>query len=140
MHNNKGFTLIEVMISMVILGMTMMAATSMLISTIKLNTTGNMQTMAIYMARDKIESLKRFEAINMEEGTFSDHPGPAFTRIWTIDPTSKNMCKRISVRVSWKKFRKTKYISLSVLHVSPGSNGLVHYGVDHSVGNTLNTW
>ena len=136
--NNKGFTLIEVMMAMTIFGMTMMAGTAALITSIKLNTTGNMQTMAINMARDKIESLIRFHAIDMEDGTFSDNPGPAFTRIWTITPTDKNMCKRISVRVSWTKFNKTKYITLNTMHVAPTVNGLVHVGVDHSSGNTLN--
>ena len=138
--NNKGFTLVEVMMAMVIFSITFMASTSMLISTIKLNTTGNMQTLATFMARDKIESLMRFRAIDMTEGTFSDQPGPAFTRSWTISPTNKNMCKRISVRVSWKKFRSAKYINISVLHIAPPTNGLVHTGVDHSTGNTLNQW
>ena len=114
--NNKGFTIIEVMIAMVILGMTLLAATSMIIMTKKLNTTGNMQTMAINFARDKMESLREYEAFHMTSGNFSDQPHIAFTRKWKIEDTDSILCKRITVEVYWNRFNSTKSMKINTLH------------------------
>lgn len=103
--NNKGFTIAEVMIAMVICGMTLMAATSMLVTTIKLNTTGNMQTMAINYARDALEECTAIGSRNLNPGTYEDTPHVAFTRRVVITETDKPTMKRVVVIIFYKKKR-----------------------------------
>jgi len=108
-----GFTLIEVMTAMVILGMTLLAANAMLITTIKLNTTGNMQQEAINLARDLVEEVRYKFPADIENGDFSYVDGP-YTVSWTVSPhTTKS--KRIRVNVAWQRYHKTKSMTINAL-------------------------
>ena len=109
-----GFTIGEVMIAMVILGMTLLASTSMLISTIKLNTTGNMQTEAINLARDTVEQVRYHFPIDEPNGNFTYQKGP-YTVNWTISEHTLGKCKRIRVNVAWQRFRSKKSMTINAL-------------------------
>lgn len=103
--NNKGLTIIEVLMAMVICGMTLLAATTMIIMTIKLNTTGNMQTMAINYSRDSIEECVAIGARNLVSGIYEDKPHPALTRRITISDSNTETMKHVVVAVYFRKKR-----------------------------------
>ena len=113
MNNNKGFTLIEVMIAMVILGMTLMAVTSMQIMTIKGNTTGNVVSSANMKAREMLEQCV-MNAWDLETGMFEEKDG-IYDLTWKIeDHTSRS--KRVTVWVSFKPgMSRKKTIKVSTL-------------------------
>jgi len=97
--DKKGFTLIEVMVAMVIFGMTLMAATAMNLMTIKCNTGGNMMTEATMLAREKMEECQT-KAWELEDGTYTDNLDGIYSRTWVITPhTSRS--KRVTVYVAF---------------------------------------
>jgi len=108
-----GFTLIEVMMSMVIFSISFMAAMNMYLMTVKLNTTGNMQQVAINLARDIVEEVRYKFPADIENGDFSYVDGP-YTVSWTVSPHS-DKSKRIRVNVAWERYRKTKSMTINAL-------------------------
>jgi len=75
MKNNKGFTIIEVMIAVVILGMGMMAAVQLYVSCAKNNRNGNVLSIAMMAAKERMESLRGQNVEDLIEGTYSDQVG-----------------------------------------------------------------
>lgn len=87
--NNKGFSLIELMIAMVILGMGLMAAVSLHYSTSRNNTNGNLLTMAHMAAKEELEGFRSKDIWNLDEGVFTKKVGVvALETTITKDPNN----------------------------------------------------
>jgi len=80
--NSKGRTMVEVLIAMAIFAIGFLAVGSMVLSTTRNNTTGNIITIATMLAREKIEYLKTLPIQQMEtqcsEDLEGEHPGGTF--------------------------------------------------------------
>ena len=105
MKDQKGFTLLEVLISIVILSVALLALAGLQIISIRGNSFGGTMTEAITLAKDKIEDLKRDDWDNVVGGRDTPvvHRGNAqitYARNWTV-VQGVNNTREVSVTVSW---------------------------------------
>jgi type IV pilus modification protein PilV len=90
----RGFSMIEVLISVVILGFGLLALAALQTTIIRSSSETKAQTVALQLAKDKIEDLRSFQdlagynalttgndSINDSSGSLS---GVNFTRVWTV--------------------------------------------------------
>lgn len=101
---NKGFTLVEVLIAIVVLSVALLALAGLQIVSIRGNSFGNHMTEAITLAKDKMEEMKNTEWDEIGDSS-DDHPkgdSPTFYhRACTVTPSGK--IKTVTVRVTWDK-------------------------------------
>jgi len=100
MKDQKGFTLLEVMISVIILSVALLALAGLQIISIRGNSFGGTMTEAVTLARDKIEDLKRDDWDNVQTGEdISEIRGINYNRNWTVQVAGQT--KEVTVTVSW---------------------------------------
>jgi prepilin-type N-terminal cleavage/methylation domain-containing protein len=110
-HNEEGFSLIELLIALSILAIGMLAAASMNYSAVRNNTNGNVYTQANLLAKGLLESLKSqdIDSAALAPGDYSDpnpvdengHPGGIYMRTWSI-ANYGSQSRQITVTVQWK--------------------------------------
>ncbi len=100
LRGQKGFTLIEVMISMIILSVALLALAGLQIISIRGNSFGGTMTEAITLARDRIEDFKRDDWDNVVAGEDTQVVrGKSYARNWAIQPVGQT--REVTVTVSW---------------------------------------
>jgi prepilin-type N-terminal cleavage/methylation domain-containing protein len=116
--NQKGFSLIELLIAMAILAMAMLAAASMQFNSIRNNTSGNIVTQANMLAKAKMEELKNTtDLTTLSNGAdtginAAGQPGGIYDCSWTVQNLGTT-ARRITVTVQWNKGSQTRRISIS---------------------------
>ena len=120
-NGQDGFTLVELMIAMAILGMGMMAAVSMHFGTARNNTNSDIITQATMLARTQLETLKSLNITDLVSGgpfpstdvnsipliNPNGQPGmrdSIFRRYWTIENLGTD-ARRITVTVEFQRIR-----------------------------------
>ena len=87
LRNDKGYTLIEILIAIAILAVGMLAIATMQISSIRVNDTARRMTRRATMAQDRLEylmSLKYTHAV-LTSGAHTDGSAPSgYTISWTV--------------------------------------------------------
>jgi prepilin-type N-terminal cleavage/methylation domain-containing protein len=122
-HADTGYSLIEVLISMAIFSIGILAVGAMIQSTADNTTKGNVLTQATMLARDKIEELKRIKDVStLADGVennidASGNPGGIYRREWDISPGPTADSRQIVVSVSWTRENKTRSVVLTTLHI-----------------------
>lgn len=119
---NQGFSLIEVLIAMAIFSLGILAVGTLIMSTSRNNTNGNILTQATMLARAKIEEKKRAAdagalTVGAETETNIDaqgNPGGIFKRECGI--SSVGDCRQIQVTVSWSRKGKSLSVVLTTLN------------------------
>jgi type IV pilus assembly protein PilV len=100
---NRGFTLLEVLITMVILSVGLLALAGLMACTTRNNSFGGHMTEGAILVQDKLEELRATLWDIIPDGTRSDNStsstGILFTRRWTV-VTNGNM-KTVTLSVSW---------------------------------------
>ena len=100
MKDQKGFTLMEVMISVIILSVALLALAGLQIISIRGNSFGGTMTEAITLARDKIEDLKRDDWDNVATGEDTQVArGINYARNWAVQMVGQT--KEVTVTISW---------------------------------------
>jgi prepilin-type N-terminal cleavage/methylation domain-containing protein len=102
MKDQKGFTLLEVLISVIILSVALLALAGLQIVSIRGNSFGGTMTEAITLAKDKIEDLKRDDWNNVATGNDTPTPpgrGINYARNWAVQMVGQT--KEVTVTVSW---------------------------------------
>jgi len=100
MRNQRGFTLLEVLISIIILSVALLALAGLQIISIRGNAFGGTMTEAITLGRDKIEDLKRDDWNNVAAGNdVQTVRGISFARSWAVQTAGQT--KEVTVTVSW---------------------------------------
>jgi prepilin-type N-terminal cleavage/methylation domain-containing protein len=123
--NSKGRTMIEVLIAMAIFAIGFLAVGSMVLSTTRNNTTGNIITIATMLAREKIEYLKTLPIQQMEtrcsEDLEAEHPGGIFERVCDVSASFSETVKIIEVTVSWNRRGQNREVVLRTLSRGNGA-------------------
>ena len=100
MKGQKGFTILEVLISLLILATGLMGAAALTTSSIKVNSNSNYLTWAYQTAQADLETLRRLPWGSISNGSrTSTDKGIVFTSTWTV-ATAGNI-KNVSVSVAW---------------------------------------
>jgi len=122
-RRHRGFTLIEVLISMTIFSIAILGLAIGAGSVMRANQTSYFSTIAISLAQDKLEELKANPATLAPCSTNCESPKPthdgvAFTRTWEVTNGSPVPgVSRIDVQVEWTDhMTHTVSISSAVLN------------------------
>ena len=111
--------MIEVLIAMAIFAIGILAVGSMVLSTTRNNTAGNIITIATLLAREKIEYLKTLPIQQMEiqcsEDLEAEHPSGIFERVCDVSASFSETVKIIEVTVSWNRRGQTREVVLRTL-------------------------
>ncbi len=117
--SSKGRTIIEVLIGMAIFAIGFLAVGSMVLSTTRNNTTGNIITMATMLARERIEYLKTLPIQQMEiqcsEEIEAEHVGGIFEHECDISTSFSETVKILEVTVSWNRRGQNREVVLRTL-------------------------
>ena len=104
----SGFSLIEVLIAMAILALSLLAAATMQVSSIRNNASGNMVTQANMLAKAQMEVLKNTaDVTTLADGAENNidadgQPGGIYNRSWMVTNMGTT-ARRIIVTVEWTK-------------------------------------
>ncbi len=102
--NEKGFTLIEVVIALGVFAIGIISFLVMQMSGIKGNATANSITSASVFAGDRIEQILAmdYEDPDLDPGTHSQtSPDGTYTITWTVeDDTPMDLTKKVQIQVS----------------------------------------
>jgi prepilin-type N-terminal cleavage/methylation domain-containing protein len=90
-----GFSLLEVMVSLVILATGLLMMIPMMITSMKGNVFADMTTRAAHHIQAKIEEMK-----NTHQFTSGSDSPEGMTRRWTVEDCGPNL-KKITVRLNW---------------------------------------
>ena len=102
---SKGFTLIEILISLVILSVALLGLAGLMVQTTKNNSYGGLMTEAATFAQDKFEEMRAigWAKIN-HNATTIDYPksstGVNYTRSVVTKPINANLTE-INVTINW---------------------------------------
>jgi prepilin-type N-terminal cleavage/methylation domain-containing protein len=114
-NNERGFTLVEVLIAMVILTIALVSMAELMAITLRMQMMGRNETAAIRLAQSKIDELiavdfeGEFTAATVAVGgsltadvaTYSDPPADGFSRRWQIVAiTDETRVRTLTVRVT----------------------------------------
>jgi len=113
----SGFTLIEMLIAISIFSIAFLALGSLVLSTTRNNTRGNMLTQATMLATDKMESFKSipFDLITDEHESGIDdegNPGGIYFRE-TLTAPMTTTTKQVTVTVSWNRSGRDRMVQLT---------------------------
>lgn len=110
--DKKGFSILEILVAVIILGVGIMGLATLQSRGIRGNDLGNRTSQAIALTQDKLEELiNTSRATTLSAGTTNDTNNPVdetgsgggiFTRNWTIqDNTPVTNAQTVGVTVSW---------------------------------------
>lgn len=101
---SKGFSLIEVLISLVILSISLLALAGLMVYTTKSNSWGGHMTEATTFAQDTLEQLRVTPWAGLIAGNDwrrGDQSGIRYNRTWTVAPNADDTLRTITVTVTW---------------------------------------
>jgi prepilin-type N-terminal cleavage/methylation domain-containing protein len=127
--NKNGFTLIEALIAISIFAIGFLAIGSLVVSTTRNNTKGNILTQATMLASNKIEELKTENLMSalMTTGTHPDpnnplddrgNQGGIYNRSWRVSelqPTASPTARQVEVTVSWDRLGQSRRVRLTTI-------------------------
>jgi len=116
----KGFTLIEILISLIILSISLLALAGLMVTTTKNNSFGSHITEAATLAQDKLEEFRAMNWKDIQQGTdlVEGSTRIRYTRNWNVREASPNPLKnlkQIEITINWDDRIKHSIRLLSVL-------------------------
>jgi len=114
----QGFTLLEVMIALAIVGTTLIAMLSLGNRTIATNAQLQRLTQATLLAQEKMTEIEQSAAANRNlemqngQGTFSD-PFAEFSWQTSFSPTPIDLVQQVVVTVSWGEASQNEQVDLT---------------------------
>lgn len=116
-REEKGFTLVELLIVIVILSVTLISMANLLYAVIRGNAFSGKITMASTWAQEKIEQFKNIGYADLSTTSGTDTPDTGFSRSWTVTYNSPapDMASVI-VTVSWADlYGQTRRVTLNTI-------------------------
>jgi prepilin-type N-terminal cleavage/methylation domain-containing protein len=121
--DQKGLSLIEVMISIVVLSFGLLGVAAMQVTAIQVNSVANKITSSSTILQDKIETLMSlpFNHADLSDvtdpGLCEEHiepsPPTGYAVFWCVDADVNGTEKTIDLRATWLEAAKTKSFTLS---------------------------
>jgi len=101
--NSKGFTLIEVLITLVIMAVSLLALAGLMATTTKSNASGGHITEASTLAQDRLEELRAVQWDNIPVGTVSDQRSGStgINYVRNLNVQQNGNLKTVTVTISW---------------------------------------
>ena len=99
--NQKGITLLEVMIAMIILGMALLLLLNMAMVALDGNDWSNKTTVATQLLQEKMEQLRSLRNSGLTNGTDT---AQGFARSWTVTNGGDHL-RQVDVKISWEDIR-----------------------------------
>lgn len=109
---NRGFTIVEVIVSIFLLLVGLLAVVMMQSSAIYGNRVSNELTEATYLAQQKLEEIKASTNIAGELSGGDQQAG--YARQWTVSNTTGN-ARFVSVTVTWTILGTTRSVTLQTI-------------------------
>jgi len=123
--DNRGYLLLEILIAVAIFSIGFLAVGTMIVSTTRTNTTGNIVTQATLLAVETLETLKNDPVGDLVPANYSDPNNPVdewgnkggiFKRSWVIDdPVGYNTSRRVRVTVNWEHLGQNRRVELATI-------------------------
>jgi prepilin-type N-terminal cleavage/methylation domain-containing protein len=111
-HNERGFTLLEELVSMIIFAVGVLMLVPMIVTTQKGNIFADWTTKAAHHIQAKIEEIKNTH--NFTSG--HDHP-EGMTRTWTVEDYNAFL-KKIKVEMTWLDKERLEHHNITVTYES----------------------
>jgi prepilin-type N-terminal cleavage/methylation domain-containing protein len=104
LNNNKGFTLVESLIAIVLLSIGILGLSAMTIGTIQGLTFSDKQTIAMTLARDRLEQIKQAGYVNATSEPYNTPAGyeQFQRRVDVTNNTPQPNTRTIVVTVAWQ--------------------------------------
>ena len=128
---NKGFSLIEVLITIAIFAIGVLAVASMQYWSVRNTATGNVMTIAANLARAQMETLKSVPNITSLVSSPNPNPpmidadgkpGGIFTRTWAISLVpGLTVSRQIQVTVGWSRHGQSRSVVLTSISRGNGT-------------------
>ena len=114
----EGFTLIEIMITLVIISIGLMALSGLQVNAIRGNVFSKRLTTAVSIGEEKLEQIKNtsYANIQSESSTQINKSNMNFTRqVTVINNTNPANTKSVKVTVTWTQGSKSYAVPISTL-------------------------
>ena len=117
-NESRGFTLIEILVSLVIISLTMTVLATLLAASMRGGQNSRHTTAAVTLMQDKIEEFKNTSYASITSGSETaidseGNSGGQYDRSWTV--TTSGTTKEIVVTINWPYNGVTKTKSLTTL-------------------------
>ena len=114
--NDKGFSLIELMVAMVLIVVGLLAFGIFTGNMVAQDTKSERRTQAATYAQEQLENLKNQATTGtLNTGTGTETLDGIYTRAWTVTNGGNNNLSTISVTISWEGFGNTSLIFQSLV-------------------------
>jgi prepilin-type N-terminal cleavage/methylation domain-containing protein len=114
---SKGFTIIEVLISLIVLSISLLALAGLMVTTTRNNSFGGNMTEAATFAQDRLENFRAMSWQAIPTGADSDvktgSTGINYARNWNV--VQNGNLKTISVTINWNDQTSHQVTLLSVV-------------------------
>lgn len=101
-QNQNGITLLEVLISMIILSLAVLVLLNMALVALDSNDWANRTTVATQLMQEKLEQLR-----SVQNPTSGSDTIAGIERAWSVTPVSSHL-REVIVRVDWDDLRNTR--------------------------------
>lgn len=119
LKDTKAFTLLEVMITLLILSVGMLGLATLQIMAIRGNSFGQQMTIASTLAQNKLEELREddFDSIGTGNDVCVDQVNRCtYSRQWVVqDDTPQANMKTVEVRVTWTGAQADRAVSMGTI-------------------------
>jgi type IV pilus assembly protein PilV len=115
---SKGFTLIEMLVSLVILAISLLALAGLMVSATKNNSFGGRITEASTFAQDKLEEFQALPWGSILSGN-DNKPGSNnmnYQRNWNVVTSTDGSLKTVTLTIDWNDKRNHSVRLLSVIN------------------------
>ena len=106
MNSERGITLLEVLIAMIILGFSLLLLLNMAMVALDGNDWSNKTTIATQMLQEKLEQLRSVANTGLASGSDT---AAGFARTWTVT-NAGNHLRKVSVNVTWEDVKAREHV------------------------------